>query len=148
MLFSDSEIINSLQNNEELGIKRLFDKYYCPLALFAEEYLGDPMLAEDIVQNTFVRFWDKKSLSRVSPAAQIQINSRYYPTEVNIQFLDDKTKWREGFYQIQSRIGNGNSESTILYLPEATTARYVKVTIMDKISTYDRNTCQGDILIF
>ena len=39
------------------NMKRLFDDCYIPLCLFAERYLGDAELSEDVVQDCFIRLW-------------------------------------------------------------------------------------------
>lgn len=69
MYFSDKDIIDNLRNDEEQGIRQLFEKYYRPLVLFAADYLGDPAVAEDLVQNVFVKLWNKKNLIGITPSA-------------------------------------------------------------------------------
>ena len=41
-------------------VKSLFDDFYVPLCLFAEHYVEDPQVAEDIVQECFIRLWQQK----------------------------------------------------------------------------------------
>lgn len=41
-------------------LKSLFDDFFVPLCLFAENYVGDPHVAEDIVQECFIRLWQQK----------------------------------------------------------------------------------------
>lgn len=38
----------------------LFDKYYVPLCVFAERYVGSEALASDMVQDCFVKLWQKQ----------------------------------------------------------------------------------------
>jgi RNA polymerase sigma-70 factor (family 1) len=38
----------------------LFNKYYAPLVFFARKIVSDPLVAEDIVTETFLKFWQKQ----------------------------------------------------------------------------------------
>jgi RNA polymerase sigma-70 factor (ECF subfamily) len=40
--------------------KILFNNYYTPLCIFAEKYMENKDDATDIVQDTFIKFWQKK----------------------------------------------------------------------------------------
>ena len=40
-------------------IEELFRLYYRPLCLYAAKYLPDTGMAEDVVQESFIAFWDK-----------------------------------------------------------------------------------------
>ena len=57
MEFSDKHIMELIRGDKEKGIKLLFDHYYRPLVLYAEEFLKDFEIAEDVVQELFVKFW-------------------------------------------------------------------------------------------
>ncbi len=54
---SDIESFLELKNDNEAAFERLFHKYYAPLCLFASHYLHDDQLAEEIVQDVFVKIW-------------------------------------------------------------------------------------------
>lgn len=45
----------SLSNDEEF--RQLFDSFYIPLCVFARNYVEDPELSADIVQDCFVKLW-------------------------------------------------------------------------------------------
>lgn len=45
---------------DEQAFKNLFDRYYIPLCVFAERYVGDEALASDAVQECFTRLWLKQ----------------------------------------------------------------------------------------
>ncbi len=44
----------------ETALKSLFDKEYQNLCRFANSYVNDEHLAEDVVQNTFIKIWEQK----------------------------------------------------------------------------------------
>lgn len=60
MAANDKEILALLQQNKQEGLSLLFDCYYRPLVLLADMYTHNSSTAEDIVQEQFVKFWDKK----------------------------------------------------------------------------------------
>lgn len=57
----DNEIIASLKKGDPDALQTLLKHYYSPLCLFAERLLADSAAAEDIVGESFVKLWNKKS---------------------------------------------------------------------------------------
>ena len=69
-------------DNEKLKIdeqvfKTLFDEFYQALCVFASTYLKDDSLSADIVQEGFVKFWNK----REGFDNYYKVKSLYYCTE-------------------------------------------------------------------
>ncbi len=60
MTLQDHQILNMLKNNEQQGFDELFKRYYKPLVVFGNKYMQDSLATEDIVQEVFVKFWNKK----------------------------------------------------------------------------------------
>lgn len=56
----DKNILSLLQQQKQKGMLMLFEHYYKPLVLLADMYLTNNSISEDIVQEQFVKFWDKK----------------------------------------------------------------------------------------
>jgi len=57
---TDNHILYALDTNKNNGLKLLFDRYYKPLCVFAVKYVYDLNLSEDIVQEVFIKIWEKK----------------------------------------------------------------------------------------
>lgn len=55
---SDADILKWLEAGNARGMTALFDRYYRPLVLFADQLLHDIAWAEDVVQEQFVKFWE------------------------------------------------------------------------------------------
>lgn len=53
--------IEKIREGDEQAFKELFDEYYQALCVFATTYLKDNALAADIVQESFVKFWGRRS---------------------------------------------------------------------------------------
>lgn len=66
LMIENGDILNTLKSDKEKGMKMLFDSYYRPLVLFANELLKDVGVAEDVVQELFVKLWQGNYLLKVS----------------------------------------------------------------------------------
>lgn len=53
-------IIIGIRNGNRSSFQSLYDMLFSPLYSFANKYLNDTLLLEDIVQEAFVSFWGKK----------------------------------------------------------------------------------------
>ncbi len=60
MKLSDSQILEKLKQGDPSAYKQLFDRYYMPLSVYALKYCNSFQLAEDIVQEFFIKLWDEK----------------------------------------------------------------------------------------
>ena len=56
----DKELYLKLKEGDERAFKALFEKYYAFLCHFASQFLNDSEMAEEIVQELFVRIWEKR----------------------------------------------------------------------------------------
>lgn len=69
MTVSDIEILEMFRKDREIGIKVLFDRFYRPLVLYADDFMDSMAVSEDIVQEFFVRLWEDDYLCTVAPKA-------------------------------------------------------------------------------
>jgi RNA polymerase sigma-70 factor, ECF subfamily len=60
---SDEEkiILKELSNGDAKSLKILFDTFYQSLCNYAFQFLNDYDMAEEVVQNLFVKIWEKRS---------------------------------------------------------------------------------------
>jgi RNA polymerase sigma-70 factor (ECF subfamily) len=61
----EQDIIQKLKNGDESGLRQMFDTYYSPLCVFALKYIDSFDLAEDLVQEVFITFWEKKRIDQL-----------------------------------------------------------------------------------
>lgn len=59
-LTDDKELYLKLKEGDERAFKVLFQKYYAPMCHFARQFLKDSEMAEETVQDLFVRIWEKR----------------------------------------------------------------------------------------
>lgn len=65
----DRDILGRFLENRGEGIRMLFERYYRPLVLYAGTLISDDMMAEDLVQEFFVRLWEDDYLERIESKA-------------------------------------------------------------------------------
>lgn len=66
MEISERYIIDKLIDNDESGLRLLFDKYYIPLCVYAIKYIDSYSEAEDLVQEIFIKFWEEKKANNLT----------------------------------------------------------------------------------
>ena len=62
---SDRDILDVFVKNRKEGVRMLFDRYYRPLVLYAGSLIDDDTMAEDLVQEFFVRLWEDDYLKHI-----------------------------------------------------------------------------------
>lgn len=100
MDISEKDIIQKLKNGDEPTFQFIFKKYYTGLYYYAKKYLGDKHHAEEVVQNTFLKLWEKRETFTISKS----FNSYLYKTVYNncLNFLKHqqvKEKYKEYYTQ-------------------------------------------------
>lgn len=87
-------------NEQEKELKALFDAYYQALCVFATAYVNDDALAADIVQETFVKLWERQA----NFDNRYQIKSFLYITVRNscLNAIRDEKRTMEELEALQS----------------------------------------------
>ncbi|WNH09500.1 RNA polymerase sigma factor [Thalassobellus suaedae] len=60
MKINDSKILEKLKKGDSKAFKELFDLYYLPLSTYSLKYCDSFSLAEDIVQDLFIKIWNDR----------------------------------------------------------------------------------------
>ncbi|MEX0779375.1 MAG: RNA polymerase sigma factor [Balneolales bacterium] len=58
---SDEKVWQALKANDKNALKTLFERHFDDLFIYAEKFCGDSELAEDHLQNLFLKIWEKRS---------------------------------------------------------------------------------------
>lgn len=56
----EKDIFTKIRNDDRDAFKALFDTYYASLCHYASHFLNDDALSEEVVQELFVRLWEKR----------------------------------------------------------------------------------------
>lgn len=94
--FTDEEILELFQKNEDQAIELFFRKYYSYLCNVIYRMLPDSSLAEDLAQDVFFDFWKKREGLRIqtSPRAYLKraaVNKTLnYIRDRKMRFSDDE----------------------------------------------------------
>lgn len=60
MINEDASLLAHFAINEEEAFKMMFDRYYAEFCVYARLFIGRQTIAEDLVQQIFIRFWEQK----------------------------------------------------------------------------------------
>lgn len=97
MIMNNQEkiLLLGLANRDRRVYAILFETYHAPLFRFAESYVCCPGLAEDIVQNVFIKMWEYP-LKRVSKSLRsylfLMVRNACVDYLRSIQIEDKKAK--------------------------------------------------------
>lgn len=83
MQIPDSTICSLLNQGEEKGMEYLFTRYYKPLVLWAASFLNNIPQSEDLVQDFFIRLWEKRT-PNLPTSNHLQIFSLHFCTQSGI----------------------------------------------------------------
>jgi len=59
-ILSDQELLSLFRDGSSEAFDQLFNRFYSPLCLFAENIIKDIHVAEDIVQEMFLKIWQRQ----------------------------------------------------------------------------------------
>lgn len=62
--YSDTELLNLIREGNKEAFRQLFYKFYPRLLRYAVRYVNDENIAEDILQDCFISFWERKNSIR------------------------------------------------------------------------------------
>ena len=55
-----NKIIKNIIKGDRKAFKTVFDEYFNALSAFGYKYIPDPFVVEDMVQESFISFWEKR----------------------------------------------------------------------------------------
>jgi hypothetical protein len=100
----EQEILTLISCGNPDGLKSLFDLYYKPLCIFAMNFLDSFGESEDIVQDLFVKFWEKYKDKQFEGSLRAYFfNANYVKESTLIKFLafGGKEKTYQAWYGIE-----------------------------------------------
>ena len=114
MQTSDQMIFQSIKSGDENALEMLFKDYYQPLCRYANSYLGDPDDAEEVVQNCFIKLWEKREQILIQSSVKsylYQIIRNACLNEIKHQKV--KRNYGEMISQEGEQLGESSDQSTL-----------------------------------
>lgn len=113
--FSDRTIVERIANNDEEAYALLFREFYVPLCRFSLKYVQLESVSEEIVQEVFIKFWEKRGSLNI----QASLKSYLYRAVKNSSINYLKSQFaRQDFqsdYFEQAEVPVNNTQETIVF---------------------------------
>ena len=93
----EQEILTLISCGNPDGLKSLFDLYYKPLCIFAMNFLDSFGESEDIVQDLFVKFWEKYKDKQFEGSLRVLKLKNRYNLQLEEEYIDEPVYSEEEF---------------------------------------------------
>lgn len=81
---SDQELFELIANwNHEEAFDEIFRRHYASLCLYAMRFINDQHSAEDVVQELFVKFWERRNELQINVSVQSYLYKSTYHASLN-----------------------------------------------------------------
>ncbi|TRZ41979.1 RNA polymerase sigma factor [Robertkochia solimangrovi] len=115
MSLTDNQVlIRSLNQSDKKAFIALVEKYQHPLFVYANSFVNNPMLAEDITQNVFIKVWEQRTKLNSEYSLKTYLYRSVYNEFIN-QYRKEKSVSKvESIYleTLQSIIEEEEQENT------------------------------------
>ncbi|MFG6685767.1 RNA polymerase sigma factor [Mariniflexile sp. HNIBRBA6329] len=130
MMFNDLKILQELKLESTDAFKELFDLYYIPLSTYALKYCDSFSLAEDIVQELFIKIWDEKLYLNFEET----IGPYLFKSVKNNTLQASKRKAKYQFIEIEKQVNKLISEEDldIKHIEEEKKKLYIEIEALPK----------------
>jgi DNA-directed RNA polymerase specialized sigma24 family protein len=61
-LIDEKQCLNQLREGDEKAFEKIFNAYFNILFTYAHNLLEKPFIAEDIVENVFLKLWERREI--------------------------------------------------------------------------------------
>lgn len=119
---SERDLVERVIKGDQTAFELLFRYYYAGLTVYARQFVYDAELAEEIVQDFFVRFWDKHHLLKPTESIKSYLFSSIKNSSLNV--LKHQKIEAKYIRQMQE-----TSEDNLLYDPNL----YIASELQEKI---------------
>lgn len=69
-LNEEKKLVDEIRRGNEAAFEKIFRRYYRPLCLFSTKILGDDETAEEVVQDFFVKLWERREVFMVETSVK------------------------------------------------------------------------------
>lgn len=101
-IYTDGELIQFLQNNDEKAFTELYSRYWDKLFFLAGKKINDLYEAQHIVQDVFLDLWNRRSSLEIKGAVDGYLVVAVKYRIINLQAKRDKQAKREKLVMLQT----------------------------------------------
>ena len=112
-LHSDNQLFERMQRGDKGALEILFKTYYASLCRFAAGILKDKEQAEDIVQEVFLKCWDKREQIHLTGAFKSYLFTAVRNHCFNALKLNERKFWMEESMEDDDRISVNDTIDSI-----------------------------------
>ncbi|MEN3324739.1 RNA polymerase sigma-70 factor [Mariniflexile soesokkakense] len=130
MKSNDLEILGKLRQGSPEAFKELFDLYYIPLCTYSLKYCDSFSLAEDVVQDLFIKIWDEKLYLNFDET----IGPYLFKSVKNNTLQAAKRKARYQFVEIEKQVNKliFEEDLDVKYIEEEKKKLYLEIEALPK----------------
>ena len=77
-------LFSEMKSGDKASFNYFFDYYYSGLCVYAKQYTGDLSTAEEVVQDVFVRFWEKRQSIGIENSVRVYLFKAVYNQCMNL----------------------------------------------------------------
>lgn len=114
MIITDNEILALIKNSDKKALALLYNNYWKPLFASSFSLLKDRELCEEIIQDVFIEFWNKRQELEI----QISVRSYLYACvryKVFAEFRKNKVSHIELYDDIDARFQYTSPETVMIH---------------------------------
>src|SRR5262249_17518467 len=118
---SDRGLLNRIRVGDPSALQALMDEYWQPLIRYAERVVGDRDAAEDLVQHSFIRLWDRRREWQPAASARVLLYTIVRNNALN-QRKSERTRTRLLHFGRAPRPSRPSTPSELLAAQEVSRA--------------------------
>ncbi len=114
MPISENDLIKSLKNGDKTALTAIYNKFWKPLFISSYNILKDKELCEEIIQDVFIDFWNKRATLQI----KVSLRSYFYACvryKVFSEFRKNKIIRVELFEDLNKRFQYSTPETIIMH---------------------------------
>lgn len=114
----ENTLIERFSKGDEAAFEELFKTYYSNGCTFAQSFVKDPEIAKDIVQDTFIRLWDKRFCLKIETSFKSYLFRSIYNSCINAlnknKLIAQKSQEIINEITLQNQLANQNLTPEII----------------------------------
>ncbi len=110
MNYSDFLLLEKIRNSDYHAFQILYEKYYQLLFNFSKRFVIESFIADDIVQDVFIKIWEKRKGLRISEDIKSYLFSAVKNTSLNYLKSEQKRAQHTNIHSIQNQTIINQSE--------------------------------------